>query len=124
MLVLVPVECARPVELLSDRADCSGVVARLSRSPLTLWTVLWVVLVVSSWRHVVVPASVISVAWKTRRDHAGSSLIVKVSSQLLSSLVKTSVPAVKVVVATAMSQWDVCFVTYGVFSVSPIVGVL
>ena len=123
MLVLVPVERAWSVELLLYRAECSNVVARLPWSPLALLAVLRLVLVVSSWRHVVVPVFAVFVAWETSRDHVGSSVIIKIAPGSLSSSVEASVPAVIIVVAITTGCRDICFVAYGVFSVGPIVGV-
>ena len=123
MLVLVPVECAWSVELLFYRAERSGVIARLPWSPFAFLAVLRLVLVASSWRPVIVPASAVSVAWETGRDHVGSSVIIKIAPGSLSSSVEASVPAVIIVVAITTSCRDVCFVAYGVFSVGPIVGV-
>src|SRR4051812_18956304 len=64
-------------------------------------------------------ASAISVAWETYCDHVGSSVIVEVVSESLSSSVEASVATVIIIIPVAASRRDVCFIVYGVFSVSP-----
>lgn len=124
MLVLVSMKLAGSVELVFHRAGCSGVVAWLPGPPLALLVVRRAVPAISSWWSVVVAAPAISVVWEAGRDHLDSSVVVEVASRSFSSSIETSVTAVVVVVAIVSSGRDICFVTYGVFSVSPAVGVL